>query len=185
MNEARQAQPIGPLRQRLALLLIFGTFLTVGQLYILLWVLIWTIGGGSLRDIWVLKWKRIQKFRRGLARSGGLKGNVIVRRLIDLGSRNGTFVNGQKALTADLREVMGPQALIALDQEGGAVVGRGHVRLRRGLVVAQVALSLLLLVGAGLFTRSLWNLRSLDPGFEMDQVITFSVDPGTRRRATS
>jgi len=70
-----------------------------------------------------------------------------------------------------------PRIVHSLKEEGGAVVGRGHVRLRKGLVVAQVALSLLLLVGAGLFTRSLWNLRSLDPGFRMDQLITFSVDP--------
>ena len=68
-----------------ALLMLFGTFITVGMLYVLLWVLIWTIGGGSLADIWLLKWKRLQTFRRSLARSGGLTGNVIVRRIIDLG----------------------------------------------------------------------------------------------------
>jgi len=70
-----------------------------------------------------------------------------------------------------------PRIVHSLKEEGGAVVGRGHVRLRKGLVVAQVALSLLLLVGAGLFARSLWNLRSLDPGFDMEQLLTFSVDP--------
>ena len=70
-----------------------------------------------------------------------------------------------------------PRLVNSLKEEGGAVVGRSHVRLRKGLVVAQVALSLLLLVGAGLFARSLWNLRALDPGFEMDRLITFSVDP--------
>jgi len=70
-----------------------------------------------------------------------------------------------------------PRIVHSLKEEGGAVVGRAHVRLRKGLVVAQVALSLLLLVGAGLFARSLWNLRSLDPGFDMEQLLTFSVDP--------
>lgn len=70
-----------------------------------------------------------------------------------------------------------PRLAPALKEDGGAVLGRGHVRLRKGLVVAQVALSLLLLVGAGLFTRSLWNLRTLNPGFEVDQLLTFSVDP--------
>jgi predicted permease len=70
-----------------------------------------------------------------------------------------------------------PRIVRSLKEEGGSVVGRGHVRLRKGLVVAQVALSLLLLVGAGLFARSLWNLRALDPGFEMDRLVTFSVDP--------
>jgi len=43
--------------------------------------------------------------------------------------------------------------------------------------VAQVALSLLLLIGAGLFVRSLSNLGALDPGFEPDRILAFSVDP--------
>ena len=55
--------------------------------------------------------------------------------------------------------------------------GTGAFRFRKGLVVAQVALSLLLLIGAGLFTRSLMNLRSLDPGFEPERLLAFSVDP--------
>jgi predicted permease len=66
----------------------------------------------------------------------------------------------------------------ALKSEATAVVGgSAHFRLRKGLVVAQVALSLLLLIGAGLFTRSLMNLRNLDPGFEPERLFTFSVDP--------
>jgi predicted permease len=66
----------------------------------------------------------------------------------------------------------------SLKSEAAAVVGgTGHFRLRKGLVVAQVALSLLLLIGAGLFTRSLMNLRGLDPGFEPERLFAFSVDP--------
>ncbi len=65
----------------------------------------------------------------------------------------------------------------ALKSEAAAVVGGGGYRLRKGLVVAQVALSLLLLVGAGLFTRSLMNLRSLDPGFKPERLHAFDVDP--------
>ena len=65
----------------------------------------------------------------------------------------------------------------ALKSEAAAVVGGGGFRLRKGLVVAQVALSLLLLVGAGLFTRSLMNLRSLDPGFSPERLYAFDVDP--------
>jgi hypothetical protein len=41
--------------------------------------------------------------------------------------------------------------------------GARLVALRKGLVVAQVALSFLLLFDAGLFVRSLWNLRTDDP----------------------
>ena len=59
-----------------------------------------------------------------------------------------------------------PRVAGVLKEESGSVAGGGHVRFRKGLVVAQVALSLLLLVGAGLFARSLYNLRSLDPGFD-------------------
>ncbi|HVB37876.1 MAG TPA: FtsX-like permease family protein, partial [Vicinamibacterales bacterium] len=50
-------------------------------------------------------------------------------------------------------------------------------RLRKGLVVAQVGLSVLLLAGAGLFARSLYNLQSLNPGFQPDHLLGFSLDP--------
>ena len=66
----------------------------------------------------------------------------------------------------------------ALKSEATSVVGGGaHFGLRKGLVVAQVALSLLLLIGAGLFTRSLMNLRALDPGFRPQQLYAFRVAP--------
>lgn len=55
--------------------------------------------------------------------------------------------------------------------------GRSPLRLRRSLVAAQIGLSLLLLVGAGLFVRTLHNLESLDVGFTTDNLVTFSVDP--------
>jgi len=71
-----------------------------------------------------------------------------------------------------------PQLAPTLKSEAAAVAGgTAPFRLRRGLVVAQVALSLLLLIGAGLFTRSLGNLRSLNPGFEPERLLAFSVDP--------
>src|SRR5256712_6316259 len=63
------------------------------------------------------------------------------------------------------------------DQAGAVVGGRGHHRLRKGLVVAQVTLSLLLLVAAGLFVRSLANLRNLGPGFSPEKLVGFEIDP--------
>src|SRR5580704_158923 len=58
---------------------------------------------------------------------------------------------------------------------------RGHGRASRFklgnlLVVAQVALTMVVLVGAGLLVRTLQNLRSLDPGFATEKLLTFSVD---------
>ncbi len=63
------------------------------------------------------------------------------------------------------------------DQVGGIVGGGATVRFRKALVAAQVALSLLLLVGAGLFIRSLQNLRDLGPGFPVENLVAFDVDP--------
>jgi predicted permease len=49
--------------------------------------------------------------------------------------------------------------------------------LDKALVVTQVALSLVLLAGAGLFLRSLQNLWRLDPGYDRHNVLMFSLDP--------
>src|SRR5262249_38545245 len=53
----------------------------------------------------------------------------------------------------------------------------GSLFLRKGLVTAQVALSFLLLFGAGLFVKSLQNLRTTDPGVALDNLISFQLSP--------
>ena len=50
--------------------------------------------------------------------------------------------------------------------------GFGRARLRSGLIVAEVALALVLLAGAGLLMRSFLALRSVDPGFDPENVLT-------------
>src|ERR1041384_740420 len=50
-------------------------------------------------------------------------------------------------------------------------------RLSKGLVVAQVALSVLLLAGAGLFIRTLYNLQKVDVGFNQEDLLLFSIQP--------
>jgi predicted permease len=70
-----------------------------------------------------------------------------------------------------------PALTAALKDERSAGGSPSHLRFRKSLVVAQVALSLVLLVGAGLFARSLINLRTLDPGFNVENVLTVQVDP--------
>ncbi len=68
-----------------------------------------------------------------------------------------------------------------LKQSAGRVADSGGSRTRSILVVAEVALSLMLLTGAGLMMRSLAHLRSLNPGFVVHNVLTFSLPiPPTR-----
>ena len=61
------------------------------------------------------------------------------------------------------------------DTIGSIAGGRGSLFLRKGLVVLQVALSFLLLFGAGLFVRSLHNLKSTDTGVALDNLVAFQL----------
>src|SRR6266480_1370252 len=65
--------------------------------------------------------------------------------------------------------------------QGGArqspITQASRNRLRSGLVVSQVTLSMVLLFAAGLFTRSLQELLSVDLGFRPEHVLVFSLDP--------
>jgi predicted permease len=81
------------------------------------------------------------------------------------------IVPSLQATKADLASTLKDQASAVV---GG---GMGHLRLRKSLVVTQVALSLMLLIGAGLFARSLYNLKNIDAGFHTDHIISFAVQP--------
>jgi putative ABC transport system permease protein len=63
------------------------------------------------------------------------------------------------------------------DQGSTSSASVAHVGFRKVLVAGQVAFTMLLLAGAGLFVRSLWNLRNQDLGLKPDNVITFSIQP--------
>jgi predicted permease len=62
-------------------------------------------------------------------------------------------------------------------QESGASGSPSRVLLRRSLVVIQIALSLVIVFGAGLLTRTLRTLATVDLGFQPDRVIALNVDP--------
>ena len=66
----------------------------------------------------------------------------------------------------------------SLTGRGPESPGRRRFAARDGLVIAQVAGSLVLLIGAGLFLRSLANAKALDPGFDPNGVLVLSIDLG-------
>jgi len=72
------------------------------------------------------------------------------------------------ALSLDLQRVLRASGR-------SASPGRHHRRLRDVLVVAELALAVVLVVGAGLLVRSFWTLRQVDPGFTADNVLHASV----------
>ncbi len=67
------------------------------------------------------------------------------------------------------------------DPTRGGSASREHRRLRSALVVAELALAVMLMVGAGLLIRSLWRLQAVHPGFEADRVLKAEfLLPGSR-----
>jgi predicted permease len=64
-------------------------------------------------------------------------------------------------------------------KEGGRGSGFRRSGVRSGLVVAQVALSVLLVIGAGLFYRSLRNMLAIDIGYDRDHILMVDADPAS------
>ena len=73
---------------------------------------------------------------------------------------------------------------ISLKEAGQrSTAGAGRARLRSALVMTEVALAVVLVIGAGLLLRSLWNLTTVDAGFKRNQLVTFGVVlPGAQYR---
>ena len=76
----------------------------------------------------------------------------------------------------------GQHASEALKQGSGrSTASRGRRQLRAGLVIAQVAVSFTLLIGAGLMIRSFLKLQQVNPGFSMDHLLTMRLSPNFTR----
>ncbi len=89
-----------------------------------------------------------------------------------------TFITGIVFGLLPALRVSRPDPWTTLKDTMGSIAGTGaSLFLRKGLVTAQVALSFLLLFGAGLFVRSLQNLQTTDTGVMMDNLVTFQIAP--------
>jgi len=76
----------------------------------------------------------------------------------------------------------GEDLQLSLKEGGvGRASGRGKDKFRNGLVILELAVAVVLVVGAGLLFRSFWQLQRLDPGFDPQQVVTLRLSlPGDR-----
>jgi putative ABC transport system permease protein len=107
---------------------------------------------------YIIGWKNIQINLPVLAYTLGL--SLIVGILFG-------FVPALQASKPDLNET--------LKEGGGKTTASGQHRMRSALVVAEVALSLVLLTGAGLMMKSFWQILKTNPGFTADNVLTMSM----------
>jgi putative ABC transport system permease protein len=106
-----------------------------------------------------------------------------IPRIGDVGLHDATLVF---TVVASMFAAVACGLIPALRSSGPAPIrlresGRGTTRRRHwgrdGLVVAQTAMALVLLVGSGLLVRSYWELRNVDPGYNLDDVLTFMIAP--------
>jgi putative ABC transport system permease protein len=77
-----------------------------------------------------------------------------------------------------------PKGFEALREGAKGSSGAASTRSRSALVVAETALAVMLLVGAGLTLKTLWRLASVDLGFDPERVLTFRTDPPWTRYST-
>jgi predicted permease len=111
------------------------------------------------------------------ADAGGLPVAAVPDARILLFALAVTFLTGVGFGLVPALRATGAHLALAVKDQGRSVAGGPHIRLRNLLAAAQVTISLVLLVGAGLFLKTLRNLRDTGPGFSVTQLIGFRVDP--------
>ncbi|MGI9114586.1 MAG: ABC transporter permease [Chthoniobacterales bacterium] len=136
-------------------------------------VLLAVIGGiaGSLLAVWGLEvLRRVGSITVPRIAEANLDGRVLLVTLLV------SIVTGILFGLAPALSSGNPELTEALKDGGrGATSGVRRNRLRNGLVVAEVALALVLLVGAGLLMKSFARLQNVDPGFNPKNVLTMEL----------
>jgi predicted permease len=102
-----------------------------------------------------------------LARAAGMAGDM--RLLVFT-----TVISLAAGTLFGLGPLIGTRRISAAEslKQSHRVAGASHAGLRNGLAVAQIAIAIVLLIGAGLMTKSLWTLMHIAPGFRPDNILT-------------
>ena len=134
------------------------------------------LGGGALGTL-LASWTAQALLKlQPAGGSGFIKGGVNLRVL--LFTLAASMVATIAAGVSPILRISRVELVGALKENSrGASDDSGAIRLRSALVIAQVALSFALLVGAGLALRSLVELRKVDPGFDARRVFTVTLAP--------
>jgi putative ABC transport system permease protein len=140
-------------------------------------VLLSSIGGalGFLLAIWVVAWLLLQ-LPEGFPRAAeiGINRKIFIFTIVVSALTGILFglVPAFQSAKADVNDVL---------KTSGKLRGSSASRLRRGLVVAEVALSLMLFISAGLLIKSFWRLTSVNPGFDANQLLTLHMSLPERK----
>ncbi|HYO79845.1 MAG TPA: ABC transporter permease [Bryobacteraceae bacterium] len=138
-------------------------------------VLLSLIGGvaGMLLAVWLNTWLlNVMPARESTLPVSALPDLRIFAFTFLVSLVTGVFFGLAPAIQSTRPDVAG-----TLKDQAGSVTSTSAITIRKGLVVAQVTLSLLLLIGSGLFLGSLHNLKTLDPGFRTSRLVSFAVNP--------
>ncbi len=145
-------------------------------------LLLSSIGGalGCLLAIWIVAWLLLQ-LPEGFPRATeiGMNKTMFIF-TVAVSVMTGVVFGLVPAFQAARTNVNG---LLKAGGKGSVALGN---RLRRVLVVAEIALSLMLFIGAGLLMKSFWRLTHVNPGFEPNQLLTLHVSlPERKYRETA
>ncbi len=121
-----------------------------------------TVWGGGLLRHFVLP--------EGMGEGSGLDGRLLAVALLAtvVAALGSSLLPALRVVRGDLTPVL---------KEGGSGAGYRRSRLRAGLVVLQIGLSVLLVIGAGLFIQSLRKALAIDVGYDRSHVLMVSADP--------